>query len=112
MNGFLKNVLHRMNSNTKIIKIFSIKSKRKQKIYTTLTNYLNVLEVLKNMECYERYNSKIKNKTVKSSSKLTINKVNVYHKREIAGVSMISLQILFTNCPVKYQKHLKHLKHI
>ena len=43
--------------------------------------------------------------------KSKIKSTNLYHKREIAGVSMISLQILFTNCPVKYQKHLKHLKH-
>ena len=47
MNGFLKNVLHRMNRNTKIIKIFSKQSKRKQRKYTALTNYLNVLEILK-----------------------------------------------------------------
>ena len=55
---------------------------------------------------------KSKIKSTNLPSKLTINTVNVYHKREIAGVSMISLQILFTNYPVKYQKHLKHLKHI
>ena len=42
-----KSVLHRMNRNTKIIKIFSKQPKRKQRKYTTLTNYLNVLEILK-----------------------------------------------------------------
>ena len=35
MNGFLKNVLHRMNRNTKIIKIFSKQLKRKQRKYAT-----------------------------------------------------------------------------
>ena len=58
-----------MNRNTKIIKIFSKESERKQRKYTTLTNYLNVLETLKkNMECYERYNWKIGNKIDKSST--------------------------------------------
>ena len=66
MSGFLKSVLQRMNRNTKIIKIFSKQFKRKQRKYITLTNYLNVLEILKNMECYERYNWKIKNKIDKS----------------------------------------------
>ena len=47
MSDILKSVLHRMNRNTKIIKIFSKQSKRKQRKYTTLTNYLNVLEILK-----------------------------------------------------------------
>ena len=36
-----------MNRNTKIIQIFSKKSKRKQRKFTTLTKYLNVLEILK-----------------------------------------------------------------
>ena len=47
MNDFLKSVLHRMNRNTKIIRIFSKQLKRKQRKYTTHTNYLNVLEILK-----------------------------------------------------------------
>ena len=47
MNGFLKTVLPRINSNTKIIKIFSKQSNRKQRKYTTLRNYLNLLEILK-----------------------------------------------------------------
>ena len=47
MNGFLKSVLHRMNSNIKIIRIFSKQLKRKQRKYTVPTNYLNVLEMLK-----------------------------------------------------------------
>ena len=46
--------------------------------------------------------------------KLTINKVDVYNKPEIADamLSMIFLQILVRNWPVKYQNHLKRLKHI
>ena len=44
MNGFLKSMLHKMNSNTKIMKIFSKQSKRKLRKNTTLTNNLNVLE--------------------------------------------------------------------
>ena len=52
MNGFLKSVLHRMNSNTKIIKIFLKQSKRKQRKYAALTNYLNVLEILKKHEMF------------------------------------------------------------
>ena len=47
MNGLLKSVLHRINSDTKIIKIFLKQSERKQRKYNTLTNYLNVLEILK-----------------------------------------------------------------
>ena len=47
MNSFFKNTLHRMNSNAKIIEIFSKQSKRKQRKYTTATNYLNVLEIFK-----------------------------------------------------------------
>ena len=50
MNGFLKSILHRMNRNTKIIKIFLKQLKRKQRKYTTLSNYLNALEIIKNME--------------------------------------------------------------
>ena len=57
-----------MNRNTKIIEIFSKQSKRKQRKFTILTNYLNVMEILKNMEYYyQRYNWKIKNKIDKSS---------------------------------------------
>ena len=46
--------------------------------------------------------------------KLTINKVDVYNKPEIADamLSMIFLEILVRNWPVKYQNHLKRLKHI
>ena len=47
MNGFLKSLLHRMNRNTNIIKIFSKQSKRKQRKYTIPTNHLYVLEILK-----------------------------------------------------------------
>ena len=47
MNGSLKSGLHRMNSDTKVIKIFSKQSKRKQRKYTAVSNYLNVLEILK-----------------------------------------------------------------
>ena len=46
MNGFLKSVLHRMNRNTKIIKIFSKQLKRKQRKHFNTTNYLNLLEIL------------------------------------------------------------------
>ena len=47
MKRFLKSILQRMNRNTKIVKIFLKQSKRKQRKHTTLTNYLNVLEILK-----------------------------------------------------------------
>ena len=47
MKSFLKSVLHRMNSITKIKNIFLKQSKRKQRKYTNLTNYLNVLKILK-----------------------------------------------------------------
>ena len=46
MNGFLKSVLRRMNSSTKLTKIFSKQSKREQRKYSTLTNYLNELDIL------------------------------------------------------------------
>ena len=55
-----------MNRNTKTIRIFLKQLKREQKNITP-TNFLHVLEIVKNMECYERYNWKIKNKIDKSS---------------------------------------------
>ena len=47
MNGFLKNALQRKNKNTKIIRIFTKQLKRKERNYTTKTNYLIVLDILK-----------------------------------------------------------------
>ena len=47
MNGFSKGVLHRKNKNTKIIKILLKQLKRRQRKYTTPTNYLNVLNICK-----------------------------------------------------------------
>ena len=59
MNGFLKNLLNRMNKNTRTIKnILETIKKKAKKIY-----YSN-----KNMEYYERYNWKIKNKIDQSST--------------------------------------------
>ena len=55
---------------------------------------------------------KSKIKSTNLLRKLTINKVDVYNKHKIAVLSMISLQILVRNWPVKYQNYLKHLKHI
>ena len=51
---------------------------------------------------------KSKIKSTNLSRKLTVNKVDVYNKPEIADamLSMISLQILVRNWPVKYQNHL------
>ena len=47
--------------------------------------FLNVLEIFKKMECYERYNCrKSKIKSTNIPRKLTINKVDVYNKPEIA----------------------------
>ena len=43
-----------MNRNTKTIRIFLKQLKREQKNITP-TNFLHVLEIVKNMECYERY---------------------------------------------------------
>ena len=43
--------------------------------------------------------------------KLTINKMDVYNKPEIVDAFNDLLQILVRNWPVKYQNHLKHLKH-
>ena len=62
MNGFLKTVLHRISHYTQIIKILLKQLKRKQRKYILPRNYLNVLDILKNMEYYERYNWKTKNK--------------------------------------------------
>ena len=47
MNDFLKSVPSRMSKNTKTIRIFTKQLKRKQRKTTTLTNYLNVLEISK-----------------------------------------------------------------
>ena len=104
MNGLLKSVLHRMNSDTKIIKIFLKQSERKQRKYNTLTNYLNVLEILKKHGMLWNIIS------TNLPRKLTINKVDVYNKPEIAD----AFNNLFTNIgqklASKYQNHLKHLK--
>ena len=77
MNCFLKSVLHRMNINTKIIKIFSEQSKRKQRKNTTLTNYLNVLEILKTWNVMKDIIGKSKIKSTNLPRKFTINKVDV-----------------------------------
>ena len=70
-----------MNSNTKIIKIFSKQSKRKQRKYTTLSNYLTVLEILKKTwNVMTDIIGKSKTKSTNLARKLTINKVDVYHK--------------------------------
>ena len=45
MNGFLKSLFHRMNKNTKIIRMFSRQSKIKPKKHATPRNYLNILEI-------------------------------------------------------------------
>ena len=47
MNDFLKSVPYRMSKNTKTIRIFTKQLKRKQRKTTTLTSYLNVLEISK-----------------------------------------------------------------
>ena len=68
MNNFWKSVLHRMNKNTKIVKDFSKKLKRKQRKYTTPTNYLNVLYILKKTwNVMKNIIGKSKNKIDKSS---------------------------------------------
>ena len=56
---------------------------------------------------------KAKIKSTNLPRKLTINKVDVYNKREIAD----AFNDFFTNlgqklAKIKYQNHLKHLKHI
>ena len=48
MNSFLRRVHHRMNRNLKFVKIFSKQLKRKERKYTTPTNYLILLKILKN----------------------------------------------------------------
>ena len=78
MNGFLKSVLHIMNRNTKIIRIFSKQLKRNQRKYTADTNYLNVLEILKKI--WNVMKDTIGKSTIGSTNlprKLTINKVDV-----------------------------------
>ena len=73
-----------MNRNTKIIKIFSKQSKRTQRKYTTLTNYLNVLEILKKpSNVMKDIIGKSKIKSTNLPRKLTINKVDVYNKPKI-----------------------------
>ena len=47
MNDFLKSVPYRMSKNTKTIRIFTKQLKRKQRKTLTLTSYLNVLEISK-----------------------------------------------------------------
>ena len=93
INGFLKSVLHRMNRNTKIVKIFSKQLKRKQRKYTTPTKYLNVLEIYRKWNVMKDITGKSKVKSTNLPSKLTTNKVDVYNKPEIAD----SFNDLFTN---------------
>ena len=74
MNSFLKSVLQRMNRNTKIIKIFSKQSKRKQRKYTTLTNYLHVLEIIKKHNIMKNIVGKSKKKFANLPRKLKLTK--------------------------------------
>ena len=72
--------------NTKIIKMFSKQSKRTQRKYTTVKNYLNVLEILKKHGIL--WKIWLKNEKIKSTNllhKITINKADVYNKLEIAN---------------------------
>ena len=74
-----------MNRNTKIIKIFLKQSKTKERKYTTLTNYLNVLEILKKTwNVMKHITGKSKIKSTNLPRRLTINKVDAYDKPEIA----------------------------
>ena len=89
MNGFLKSLLHRMNRNTNIIKIFSKQSKRKQRKYTIPTNHLYVLEILKKKKTWNVMKDVIGKSKIKSTNlprKLAINKVDVYNKLGIDDV--------------------------
>ena len=74
-----------MNRNTKIIQIFLKKLKRKQRKFTTLTKYLNVLEIFK--KTWDIMKDIIEKSKIKSPNllrKLIINKMDVYSKPEIA----------------------------
>ena len=76
-----------MNRNSKIIRSFSKQLKRKQRKYTTPTNYLNVLEILKktwNVMIMKDIIGKSKIKSTNLPCKLTINKIDIYNKPEIA----------------------------
>ena len=110
---FLKSVLHGMNRNKKIIRIFSKKLKRKQRKYTTSTNYLNVLEILKKTwNVIKDIIGKSKIKSTNHSRKLTINKVDVYDQPEIADAFNDFFTSISQKLASQIQNHLKHLKHI
>ena len=83
MNVFLKSVLHRINRNTKNIKIFSKYLKRKQRKNTTPTNYLNVLKIIKKHGVlWNNIIGKPKIKSTNRPHKFTI-KFDVYNKRKM-----------------------------
>ena len=73
-----------MNSNTEILKVFLKQSKRKQRKYTTLTSYLNVLEIFKKWIVVKDIIGKSNIKSTNLPRKLAVNKANVYNKRKIA----------------------------
>ena len=103
MNGFLKSLLHRMNRNAKIIKIFSKQSKRKQRKYTTPINYLNVLEILKKWNVMKDIIGKSKIKSTNFPHKFTINKMDIYNKPEIAD----AFNDFFTNIDHKLASQIR-----
>ena len=86
MNGFFKSVLHRMNRNTKIIKIFSKKLKKKKgEIYYSNKLLKYTVDFKKPWNVMKDIIGKSKIKSANVPCKLTINKVNVYNKPEIVN---------------------------
>ena len=94
MYGFLKSLHQRMNSNTKIIKIFLKQSKRKQRKYKTLTKFLKCAgDVEKTWNFMKDIIGKSKIKSTNLPHKLTINKGYVYNESKVAD----TLNDFFTN---------------
>ena len=75
-----------MNKNTKIIRIFPKQLKSKQRKYTSLTNYLNVLEIFKKTwNIIKGIIGKLKLKSTNFPQTLTINKVDAFNKPKITN---------------------------
>ena len=101
MNSFLKGVPSTVNSNTKIVKIFSKKQKTKQKIIYCSNKLLKCTgDIKKQWNGMKDITGKSKRKSANLPRKRTVNKVDVYNSARQLMLSMISLQILVKTWPV------------
>ena len=92
--------------------LFETIKKEVKKIYYSKKLFKCTGDIKKTWKVMEDIIGKSKIKLTNLPSRVTINKVDVYNKPETAYAFDDFLQIFVRNWPVKYQNHLKHLKHI